>query len=71
MYLGLNARGVDAVLYALQIIIGILVYVSVRLQGRASLSVLAAAYAVVIAFFSAVHFLNRKANRLKTEAHGQ
>ena len=71
MNLGLNARGVDGVLYALQIIIGILVYVSVRLQGRSSLWVLAAAYAVVIAFFSAVHFLNRKANILKMAAHGQ
>jgi UDP-GlcNAc:undecaprenyl-phosphate GlcNAc-1-phosphate transferase len=60
MNLGLDARGVDAVLYSLQIILGILTFVSIRIEGPLSLGVLGGAYAVAIIFFAAVHFLNRK-----------
>jgi UDP-GlcNAc:undecaprenyl-phosphate GlcNAc-1-phosphate transferase len=58
--LGLSAWGVDAVLYSLQILLGILTFISIRLEGRPSLYVLGAAYAAAIIFFAAVHFLNRK-----------
>ena len=59
MNLGLSVRGVDAVLYSLQIVLGVLVFVSVSLDGPASLYVLGSAYITGIGFFSAVHFLNR------------
>jgi UDP-GlcNAc:undecaprenyl-phosphate GlcNAc-1-phosphate transferase len=58
--LGLDARGVDAVLYGLQIVLGVLVYISIQLDGPLSLVVLGIAYAVVTAFFAVVHFRNRK-----------
>jgi UDP-GlcNAc:undecaprenyl-phosphate GlcNAc-1-phosphate transferase len=61
MNLGLSAKGVDAVLYGLQVILGVLTVVSVRLAGRPSLYALGGAYAAAIAFFTAVHFLNRNA----------
>jgi UDP-GlcNAc:undecaprenyl-phosphate GlcNAc-1-phosphate transferase len=57
---GLSARGVDALLYALQITLGILVYVSIQLEGALSLVVLLIAYVVVTVFFAVVHFWNRK-----------
>jgi UDP-GlcNAc:undecaprenyl-phosphate GlcNAc-1-phosphate transferase len=59
--LGLKSQGVIAVLFSLQIVIGILTYISIRLNGPASLFVLGAAYAIVIIFFSVLHFLNRAA----------
>ncbi|GHV94159.1 undecaprenyl-phosphate alpha-N-acetylglucosaminyl 1-phosphate transferase [Spirochaetia bacterium] len=58
--LGLSVWEVDAVLYSLQILLGILTFIAVRLEGWPSLYVLGAAYAVAIIFFGAVHFLNRK-----------
>jgi UDP-GlcNAc:undecaprenyl-phosphate GlcNAc-1-phosphate transferase len=58
MNLGLKARGVDAVLYGLQIILGVLVFISVKTPGILSLVVLGIAYAIGISFFSVVHFLN-------------
>jgi UDP-GlcNAc:undecaprenyl-phosphate GlcNAc-1-phosphate transferase len=60
MNLGLKAAGVDAVLYTLQIILGICVFVSIRLSGLASILTLLAAYLLVSAFFTAIHFLNRR-----------
>jgi len=61
MNLGLNARGVDMVLYTLQMTIGILVYFSItsRLGGYAPLLFLAAAYILALSFFTTLHFLNR------------
>jgi UDP-GlcNAc:undecaprenyl-phosphate GlcNAc-1-phosphate transferase len=59
MNLGLSPRGVDAVLYSLQLVLGVLVYIAVRLQGILSLVVLGIAYAVVTVFFALVHFWNR------------
>jgi UDP-GlcNAc:undecaprenyl-phosphate GlcNAc-1-phosphate transferase len=58
--LGFSASAVDACLWGLQIIIGILVYVSVHFRNRGSLALLCAAYTVPGAFFILIHFLNRK-----------
>jgi UDP-GlcNAc:undecaprenyl-phosphate GlcNAc-1-phosphate transferase len=57
--LGLRVRQVDAVLYSLQIILGVLVFISVRLKGLHSLYVLGAAYMIGISFFALIHFKNR------------
>ncbi|MDR1319695.1 MAG: undecaprenyl/decaprenyl-phosphate alpha-N-acetylglucosaminyl 1-phosphate transferase [Treponema sp.] len=59
MNLGLDARGVDTVLCALQIVLGILVFIAVKLEGWSSVFVLAATYLVNIVFFVAIHYLNR------------
>jgi UDP-GlcNAc:undecaprenyl-phosphate GlcNAc-1-phosphate transferase len=61
MNLGFHARGVDAMLYGLQIVLGVLVFISIRLPGRLSLIVLGIAYAAALVFFCVAHFLNRKA----------
>ena len=63
--MGLSARGVDAVIYSLQIIIGILTFIAVRLEGLSSLYVLCAAYLIALAFFTTIHFMNRMINRRK------
>jgi hypothetical protein len=57
--MGLNALGVDIVLYSLQIIIGITVFISIRLEGLSSLLFLGAAYLIPLVFFSMIHFMNR------------
>lgn len=59
MNLGLDARGVDALMYSLQIILGILVFIAVHKEGAASFIYLGAAYIIALAFFSAIHFLNQ------------
>jgi UDP-GlcNAc:undecaprenyl-phosphate GlcNAc-1-phosphate transferase len=64
--LGLNSRGVVLVLYSLQIILGITVYFSIRLEGLNSLLVLGAAYLIVSVFFITLHFLNRRKAYLRT-----
>ena len=69
--LGLSARGVDAVLYSLQIVLGILVFISIRLDGMLSVFFLAAAYIAATAFFAVIHFLNHAANSKKTETSGK
>jgi UDP-GlcNAc:undecaprenyl-phosphate GlcNAc-1-phosphate transferase len=59
MNLGLSARGIDAVLYGLQIVLGVLVFWAVHVQGLRSLVILGAAYVLVTAFFCVIHFINR------------
>jgi UDP-GlcNAc:undecaprenyl-phosphate GlcNAc-1-phosphate transferase len=59
MSMGLCVRGVDALLFGVQILVGILVYLSVRLRGFPSLAVLGLAYAAVLVLFGVVHFSNR------------
>jgi UDP-GlcNAc:undecaprenyl-phosphate GlcNAc-1-phosphate transferase len=63
MNLGLSPRRIDAVLFTLQLCLGVLVYMAVKLPGYLSLVILFLAYAVGIGFFSALHFLNRRALR--------
>jgi len=62
--LGLSARGVDAVIYSLQIVIGILTFFAVKLYGNLLLSLLflGGAYFLALAFFTIIHYLNRAAN---------
>jgi UDP-GlcNAc:undecaprenyl-phosphate GlcNAc-1-phosphate transferase len=64
--LGLSGRKVDAVLYSLQIVLGVLVYISIQLEGALSLGVLGIAYAAAAVFFAVVHFLNRRIKAAKT-----
>jgi UDP-GlcNAc:undecaprenyl-phosphate GlcNAc-1-phosphate transferase len=61
--LGFNARGVDGTLYALQIALGVLVCLSLRVQGVRSLIFLGAAYVTAVGFFIAIHFVNLHAVR--------
>jgi UDP-GlcNAc:undecaprenyl-phosphate GlcNAc-1-phosphate transferase len=64
--LGLGAGGVNFVLCVLQIALGILVFVSIGLEGRGSVLVLSAAYLVSAVFFVAIHYMNRWAVRSRT-----
>jgi UDP-GlcNAc:undecaprenyl-phosphate GlcNAc-1-phosphate transferase len=59
MNLGLNACGVDATLYGLQIVLGVLIVESVRFKGVPSFIFLGAAYIAAMGFFIAIHFVNR------------
>jgi len=61
MNLGFKARGIDAVLFSLQLVLSALVIVSLQVPHRLSLILLGGAYFLVIAFFSVLHFLNRNA----------
>ena len=61
--LGFDAKGVDAVLYGLQIVLCILVFISVRMRGLLSVVFLGSAYIIGIGFFCAVHFLNQRVTR--------
>jgi UDP-GlcNAc:undecaprenyl-phosphate GlcNAc-1-phosphate transferase len=60
MNLGLNDRGILGVLYGLQILIGVLVFLSIKIQGVLSLVILAIVYLIGVSFFTAIHFMNRK-----------
>ncbi|MDR0442747.1 MAG: undecaprenyl/decaprenyl-phosphate alpha-N-acetylglucosaminyl 1-phosphate transferase [Treponema sp.] len=72
IYLGLGARGVNAVLYSLQILIGILTFIAVRLDGLPSLCVLGSTYLTALVFFAVIHFMNRAVTaRKKSEAAGK
>jgi UDP-GlcNAc:undecaprenyl-phosphate GlcNAc-1-phosphate transferase len=61
MHLTLNARRVDLILWGLQIILGVLVYLAVKTKGPLSLLILGSAYLLIITFFTVIHFLNRRA----------
>jgi UDP-GlcNAc:undecaprenyl-phosphate GlcNAc-1-phosphate transferase len=69
MTLGLKARGIDGVLYSLQIALGVLVFLAVKFRGSLSLSLafLGLAYFIPIGFFITVHYLNRAKQVLKSE----
>ena len=60
MNLGLSARGVIAVIFILQIIVGVLTLTAVRLQGIPSLYVLCSVYLIVLVFFIVIHYMNRR-----------
>jgi UDP-GlcNAc:undecaprenyl-phosphate GlcNAc-1-phosphate transferase len=68
MNLGFNARGVDGILYALQISLGILVCLSLRFRGVRSLIILGMAYVVATGFFIAIHFVNLHVIRKRKKA---
>lgn len=58
--LGLSDRGIDGVLYGLQILISVLVFFSVKTEGFGSLILLGAAYFTGICFFAIIHYMNRR-----------
>ena len=60
MNLGLSVKQINAVLLGLQLVISVLVLLSVRFRGLLSLAVLGIAYLLALAFFSVIHFMNRK-----------
>jgi UDP-GlcNAc:undecaprenyl-phosphate GlcNAc-1-phosphate transferase len=59
MNLGLNSRGIIGVLYALQMVIGALVFLAIKIPGKKSLFILLLAYVIGLAFFTTIHFLNK------------
>ncbi|MCL2067389.1 MAG: undecaprenyl/decaprenyl-phosphate alpha-N-acetylglucosaminyl 1-phosphate transferase [Treponema sp.] len=63
LHLGLSVRGVNAVIYSMQILLGILTFISIRTDGWRSLIILGATYLAAISFFAVVHFMNRAANK--------
>ena len=65
--LGLSARGVDAIIFSLQIIIGILAFIAVQFHSNELLSLLflGGAYLLAIAFFMVIHFMNRAVKNSK------
>ena len=65
MNLGFDARGVDAVVYSLQIALGVLVYYSATETGLQPLFFLSAAYALGAAFFVSIHYINRAAMKTR------
>jgi UDP-GlcNAc:undecaprenyl-phosphate GlcNAc-1-phosphate transferase len=67
MNLGFSVRGVDATLYGLQVILGVLIYVSIRFRGTLSLIFLGAAYAAALGFFITIHFVNRHILQKRTK----
>ncbi|MDR3341328.1 MAG: undecaprenyl/decaprenyl-phosphate alpha-N-acetylglucosaminyl 1-phosphate transferase [Treponema sp.] len=67
MNLGLNARGVDGVLYGLQILLGGVVFLSLTVKGIRSLRLLCVAYLIGIVFFTAIHFMNQKVKNQEPE----
>jgi UDP-GlcNAc:undecaprenyl-phosphate GlcNAc-1-phosphate transferase len=63
MNMGFSYRGIDGLLYGLQIVISVLVFLSIRLQGIPSLLILAGAYLIGVLFFIVIHYANRRAVR--------
>jgi UDP-GlcNAc:undecaprenyl-phosphate GlcNAc-1-phosphate transferase len=61
--LNLKTLWVDLILWGLQVILGVLVYLAVKTVGRRSLLILGLAYLVTTIFFTVIHFLNRRALR--------
>lgn len=61
MNLGLSVRKIDIILLSLQLLLCALVFISLQFSGLLSLIILGIAYALAIAFFAVIHFINRKA----------
>jgi UDP-GlcNAc:undecaprenyl-phosphate GlcNAc-1-phosphate transferase len=59
MNLGCNALQVDLVLYSLQIVIGVLVFLSAKFRGVTGALLLAGAYVVGTGFFASMHYANK------------
>jgi UDP-GlcNAc:undecaprenyl-phosphate GlcNAc-1-phosphate transferase len=67
MALGLSSRGIDAVFLALQVSLGLLVFAAVKTGGGLSLLFLLLAYGAALGFFTTVHFLNRRHQKITAE----
>jgi UDP-GlcNAc:undecaprenyl-phosphate GlcNAc-1-phosphate transferase len=61
MNLGLSTQKIVAILLGLQLLLCVLLFVSLQVQGWLSLAILGIAYLSALAFFAAIHFINRKA----------
>lgn len=59
MSLGLGALGVDALFWGLQVMLGVLVFISRKSAGVMALAFLLTAYILACAFFIVIHYLNR------------
>jgi hypothetical protein len=70
MNLGLSSRRIDVILFTLQVVLGVLVYAAVKTPPRLSLFLLLLSYATGIGFFIAIHFLNRRHNRILVKSPG-
>ena len=71
MNIGLNAKGVCAVIYSLQITLGALVFIAVHFDGLVSLLVLMAAYLIALSFFTVVHYMNKAIMTKQNSEHGE
>ncbi|MDR1025512.1 MAG: undecaprenyl/decaprenyl-phosphate alpha-N-acetylglucosaminyl 1-phosphate transferase [Treponema sp.] len=68
MNLGLSSRRIDAILFTLQAVLGVLVYAAVKTPPLLSFFLLALSYVTGIGFFTTIHFLNRGHNRALAKA---
>jgi UDP-GlcNAc:undecaprenyl-phosphate GlcNAc-1-phosphate transferase len=71
MNLNFSPRKADFFLWGLQIILGALVFCSVKLQGWLSAGLVFFAYFIVAAFFTAIHFLNRRVMKRLNQTEDQ
>jgi UDP-GlcNAc:undecaprenyl-phosphate GlcNAc-1-phosphate transferase len=68
--MGLDAKKVDAVVYSVQIIIGIFTFIAIHTEGVKSLVILGAVYLFALAFFTTIHYMNRSLMLNKTVING-
>jgi UDP-GlcNAc:undecaprenyl-phosphate GlcNAc-1-phosphate transferase len=68
--MGLDAKKVDALVYGVQIIIGIFTFIAIRTEGSKSLVILGAVYLFTLVFFITIHFMNRSVILNKAEING-
>jgi UDP-GlcNAc:undecaprenyl-phosphate GlcNAc-1-phosphate transferase len=61
MNLNLSPRKVDFILWGLQIILGVLVYSSLKFRNWLSAGFIVLAFFIMAVFFTVIHFLNRRA----------
>jgi UDP-GlcNAc:undecaprenyl-phosphate GlcNAc-1-phosphate transferase len=61
--LGLDSRGVDGVLFAVQILLSALTLLALETKGTASFVLLSSAYLAAVGFFILIHFLNHRSVR--------
>ncbi|MDR0301753.1 MAG: undecaprenyl/decaprenyl-phosphate alpha-N-acetylglucosaminyl 1-phosphate transferase [Treponema sp.] len=57
--MGLSAKKVDAVIFSVQIIIGVFTFIAIQIEGVKSLIILGAVYLFTLVFFTVIHFINR------------
>jgi UDP-GlcNAc:undecaprenyl-phosphate GlcNAc-1-phosphate transferase len=63
--LGLTVPQINFLLWGIQIVLGVLVYLSItKFKGFFSFSLIILAYLIVTAFFTLIHFLNQRVTRL-------
>jgi len=68
--MGLNAKQVDALIFSVQIIIGIFTFLAIRTEGVKSIFILGGVYLFSLAFISVIHFLYRSSLKKNSENSG-